>query len=93
MLTDALEVANQHVSLLSLAYLGEEVTYGVMVMRTLLLEEFTRADPVIRAAYISCRCVGLAYVFIRLNRSVIIPRSICELIASIIQVSPGHLKI
>ena len=70
MLTEALELANQHVSLLSLAYLAEEVTYGVMLMRRLLLEEYPPADYAIRAAYVSCRCVGLAYVFIRLNKSV-----------------------
>ena len=70
MLTEALELANQHVSLVSLTYLGEEVTYGVMLLRSLLVEEFPRGDLSLHAAYTALRCLGLAYVFIRLNKSV-----------------------
>jgi hypothetical protein len=70
MLTDGLDIANRHVSLLSLAYIGEEVAYWVLLMRSLLLYEDTVGEMTIRAAYIAVRCSGLAYVFIRLKKSV-----------------------
>ncbi len=70
MLSETLEIANRHASLLSVAYMGEEVTYAVALLRKLLLIDTPSSVSLFRAAYIFVRLSGLAYIFLRLRRSV-----------------------